>query len=85
MTFSLPAVVTQETATQLEKEGLRNLNSLATVDCARLKDFDSTVLAVLLAWRKQLQENRQSLFVEHAPEKLKVLAKVYGISVLLGI
>ena len=85
MTFSLPAVVTQETATQLEQEGLRNLNSLATVDCSQLKDFDSTVLAVLLAWRKKLQENRQSLFVEHAPEKLKVLAKVYGVSALLGL
>ena len=85
MTFSLPAVVTQENASQLEAEGLINLSSLATVDCARLKDFDSTVLAVILAWRKQLQENRQSLFVEHAPEKLKVFAKVYGVSALLGI
>ena len=85
MSFLLPATVTQNTATQLEAEGLRDRKNLATVDCSRLSDFDSTVLAVLIAWRKQLQENKESLFVEHAPEKLKVLAKVYGVSALLGI
>jgi phospholipid transport system transporter-binding protein len=85
MSFLLPATVTQQTATQLELEGLHNLSVLANVDCSQLKDFDSTVLAVLLAWRKKLQENKQSLFIEHAPEKLKVLAKVYGVSALLGI
>jgi phospholipid transport system transporter-binding protein len=83
--FSLPATVTQETATQLEGEGLRNLASLITVDCSKLKDFDSTILAVLLAWRKSLQKEKQSLFLECAPEKLKVLAKVYGVSTLLGL
>ena len=85
MSFLLPATVTQETATHLEIEGLRHLKSLTTVDCSRLKDFDSTVLAVLLAWRNKLKEDKQSLFVERAPEKLKVLAKVYGVSALLGI
>jgi len=43
------------------------------------------VLTVLLAWQKTLQVNGQSLVVEHAPEKLKVLAGVYGISALLGL
>ena len=85
MPFLLPATVTQQTATQLEVEGLRNLTSLANIDCSQLKDFDSTVLAVLLAWRKRLLENRQSLFIERAPEKLKVLAKLYGVSALLGL
>ena len=85
MSFLLPATVTQQTATQLQTEGLRNLQSLANIDCSQLKDFDSTVLAVLLAWRKKMQENKQSLFIEYAPEKLKVLAKVYGVSALLGL
>jgi phospholipid transport system transporter-binding protein len=85
MSFLLPATVTQQTASQLELEGLHNLSDLANIDCSQLKDFDSAVLAVLLAWRKKLQENRQSLFIEHAPEKLKVLAKVYGVSALLGL
>jgi phospholipid transport system transporter-binding protein len=85
MPFSLPASITQETATQLETEGLRNLANLSSIDCSQLKDFDSTVLAVLLAWRKKLQENKQFSFIEHPPEKLKVLAKVYGVSTLLGL
>ena len=85
MSFLLPATVTQQTATQLELERLHNLSDLANIDCSQLKDFDSTVLAVLLAWRKKLQENKQSLFIERAPEKLKVLAKLYGVSALLGL
>jgi phospholipid transport system transporter-binding protein len=85
MTFSLPQKVTQENALLLEKEGLLNLANLRVIDCSSLKDFDSTVLTVLLAWQKKLQVDGHSLSVEHAPEKLKVLASVYGVSALLGL
>ncbi len=85
MPFCLPQVVTQENVLQLQQEGLSNLSELSRVDCSVLKDFDSTVLTVLLAWQKTLQANSQSLVVEHAPEKLKVLAGVYGVSALLGL
>jgi phospholipid transport system transporter-binding protein len=77
--------VTQKNVLQLQQKGLSNLSELRRVDCSALKDFDSTVLTVLLAWQKTLQLNGQSLVVEHAPEKLKVLAGVYGISALLGL
>lgn len=85
MPFCLPQVVTQENVLQLQQEGLANLSELRKVDCSALKDFDSTVLTVLLAWQKSLQADGQSLVVEHAPEKLKVLAGVYGVSALLGL
>ena len=85
MPFSLPKTVTQENALQLEKEGLSNLLNLRAIDCSYLKDFDSTVLTVLLAWQKRLQVDGHSLSVEHATEKLKVLASVYGVSALLGL
>ena len=85
MTFSLPKIVTQENALQLEKEGLLNLANLRTIDCSSLADFDSTVLTVLLAWQKKLQAEGHSLSLENAPEKLKVLASVYGVSALLGL
>lgn len=62
-----------------------NVATLRTVDCSSLKDFDSTVLTVLLAWQKTLQADGHSIVVEHAPEKLKVLAGVYGVSALLGL
>ena len=84
MPFFLPSIVTQENALQLQQEGLLNRATLRTVDCSSLKDFDSTVLTVLLAWQKTLQAQGESILVEHAPEKLKVLAGVYGVSALLG-
>jgi len=85
MTFSLPQKVTQENALLLEKEGSLNLANLRVIDCSSLKDFDSSVLTILLAWQKRLQADGHSFAVEHAPEKLKVLASVYGISALLGL
>ena len=84
MLFLLPKKVTQKNALQLQKEGLLNVPSLRTIDCSELKDFDSTVLAVLLAWQKKLVAEGHSIVIEHAPEKLKVLASVYGVAALLG-
>jgi phospholipid transport system transporter-binding protein len=85
MPFLLPKTVTQENAQQLEKEGLINLANLRMVDCSGLKDFDSTVLTVLLAWQKKLQAEGSSISIEHPPEKLRVLAGLYGVSALLGL
>ena len=85
MPFLLPASVTQDTVLQLEKDGLLNLAALRTVDCVNLKDFDSTVLTVLLAWQKKLQADGQQISVQNAPEKLTVLAGVYGVAELLGL
>lgn len=84
MPFHLPATVTQVNALQLQKEGLLNSTALRLIDCSALQDFDSSVLAVLLAWQKRLQAEGQLLKVEHAPATLKVLANVYGVSALLG-
>ncbi len=85
MPFFLPQVVTQENALQIQQEGLSNLATLTIIDCSSLKDFDSTVLTVLLSWQKTLQAQGQSISVVHAPEKLKVLSGVYGVSALLGL
>lgn len=85
MPFLLPSSVTQDNVLQLEKDGLLNLATLRVVDCCNLKDFDSTVLTVLLAWQKKLQADGQQLAVQNAPEKLIVLAGVYGVAQLLGL
>jgi phospholipid transport system transporter-binding protein len=85
MPFLLPSKVTQENVVQLEKDGLLNEFALQTVDCSALTDFDSTVLTVLIAWQKKLLTQDQQISVIHAPEKLKVLAGVYGVSELLGL
>jgi phospholipid transport system transporter-binding protein len=85
MPFLLPASVTQKNVLQLEKDGLLNLAVLRTVDCLSLKDFDSTVLTVLLAWQKRLQADGHRVAIQNAPEKLKVLAGLYGVTELLGL
>ena len=85
MPFLLPSKVTQENAVQLEKDGLLNEAILQTVDCSALADFDSAVLTVLIAWQKKLLAQDQKIFFMNAPEKLKVLAGVYGVSELLGL
>ena len=85
MPFLLPKIVTEENALQLQKEGLLNSPSLQLIDCSALKDFDSTVLTVLLAWQKKLLSKGKPIAIEHAPEKLKVLAGVYGVAALLGL
>ena len=84
MPFLLPKKVTQENALQVQKDGLLNGSSLRSIDCSDLNDFDSTVLTVLLAWQKKLVAEGQAISIERAPEKLKVLAGVYGVAALLG-
>jgi phospholipid transport system transporter-binding protein len=85
MPFLLPVSVTQDNVMQLEKDGLLNLPALRTVDCINLKDFDSSVLTVLLAWQKTLQAEGQQISVQNVPKKLTVLAGVYGVAELLGL
>ena len=85
MSFALPQQVTQANAGEITKQGSFALAQTGRVDCSALADFDSSVLAVLLAWRRQLQERNQSLVVLNSPEKLRVLASVYGVTDLLGL
>ena len=85
MSFALPQQVTQANAGEITKQGGLALAQTGRVDCSALADFDSSVLAVLLAWRRQLQERNQSLIVLNPPAKLKVLAGVYGLTDLLGL
>jgi phospholipid transport system transporter-binding protein len=85
MSFALPQQVTQANAGEITKQGSLTLAQTGRVDCSALSDFDSSVLAVLLAWRRQLQECNQSLVVLNPPAKLKVLAGVYGVTDLLGL
>ena len=85
MIFSLPVSVTQKNAVQLERDPAINFSLLKKVDCADLTDFDSTVLTVLLAWQKKLHADGRVIAIDNAPEKLKVLAGVYGVAELLGL
>ncbi len=85
MTFALPACINQGNALSLQQQGLSGIRQSQTIDCTALVDFDSSVLAVLMAWQRELSPLQQTLCLIHPPEKLKVLARVYGIADLLGL
>ena len=85
MTFALPACVNQDNALSLQQQGLSDIKQSQTIDGTALVDFDSSVLAVLMAWQRELSPLQKTLRLLHPPEKLKVLARVYGIADLLGL
>lgn len=70
---------------QVQDEGLAIVRQSQRVDCSALVDFDSSALAVLMAWQRELSSLQKNLHLINPPEKLKVLARVYGIANLLGL
>ena len=54
------------------------------LDAQSLDTFDSSVLAVLLACRRQALAAGRTFEVHHMPERLQSLAHVYGVNGLLG-
>jgi len=83
MSIVLPICVNHTNAMALQNQGFDQLQQSQMVDCGSLKDFDSSILAVLMAWQRQLAINNQRIMVLNPPNKLKVLASVYGVSDLL--
>ena len=80
----LPNKVNHTNATQLRDEGVqllrqKNIDQSIFVDAQALVDFDSSILAILLAWERV----DPALFIKGAPQKLQKLAGVYGIADLL--
>ena len=76
----LPKVTNLANATQVRLAGLEfiqcnNLSQEVIVNAGALKEFDSSVFAILLAWKRVVP----GLVVTCAPEKVKVLARVYGV------
>lgn len=75
--------ITHDTAKAVLRSGLEKIGSGATqVDCGALTRFDSSALAVLLAWRRAAAERGQPLDVLRVPEALASLARAYGIDTL---
>jgi len=95
--YVLPKVVNLQNATMVEKQGSEMLTQTSKiqtleVDCQALTDFDSSLIAICIAWQKQISMQSQntrdaqnSLQLIHAPEKLRILARVYGVDDILSI
>ncbi len=95
-TFSLPPQVTHdETPLVLEsfKKALPTLSvsgaardggsKAMQVDARELKIFNSSALALLLAFKRELQGLGLEMQVLNLPEQLQNLAKVYGVEQFL--
>ena len=81
--FATGATLTHASATDALAAGLARIEAGATaVDCAQLTQFDSSALAVLLAWRRAAQARGTVFGILNVPAGLASLAQVYGIDAL---
>jgi len=53
------------------------------LSAAALSDFDSSALSLLLSAARQCSEQGVTLILNDAPDKLRELARVYGVAELL--
>jgi phospholipid transport system transporter-binding protein len=82
--FEMAATLTHDSATRTLEAGLSRIASGATqVDCAALKQFDSSALAVLLAWQRAASARGTALDIVNLPSGLASLAQAYGVDTLL--
>lgn len=56
----------------------------AMVDLAAVTEVDSSALSLLLEWRREADRNGRSIRYLNLPANLKSLAKLYGVTELLG-
>lgn len=84
--FATAATLTHDSARDALGAGISRIDAGADeVDCAALKQFDSSALAVLLAWTRAARARGVALGVLNMPGGLASLAKVYGVDGLLSI
>lgn len=55
-----------------------------TIDLGEVTELDSSLLAVLLAWRRESQAARVELAVERLPEGLATIARLYGVEAFVS-
>ena len=86
--LSLPATLTQSQASdclaQLTLGVGQESESQVVFDAAKLSQFDSSALAVLLALRRECAKAGKRFAVSGVPQRLRELAALYGIEGLLN-
>jgi phospholipid transport system transporter-binding protein len=82
--FECGATLTHASAKAALAAGLQRIAAGANgVDCASLAQFDSSALAVLLAWERAAQARGVKFEIVHLPAGLASLAQAYGVDTLL--
>jgi phospholipid transport system transporter-binding protein len=84
--FETGSTLTHASANAALAAGLARIGSGATaVDCAALTQFDSSALAVLLAWQRAASARGTPLVVVNLPAGLSSLAQAYGVDTLITV
>jgi len=82
--FATGTTLTHASAKVALEAGLQRIAAGATgVDCAPLAQFDSSALAVLLAWQRAAHARGAALEIVNLPAGLASLAQAYGVDSLL--
>lgn len=83
--FETGTTLTHASAKAALVAGLARIAGGATgVDCAPLAQFDSSALAVLLAWQRAASGRGAPLHIINLPAGLASLAQAYGVDTLLS-
>lgn len=83
--FESAATLTHESAKGALSAGLQRIAAGATgVDCAPLAQFDSSALAVLLAWQRAAQARGATFEIVNLPAGLASLAQAYGVDIVIS-
>jgi phospholipid transport system transporter-binding protein len=83
--FESGATLTHESAKAALAAGLQRIAAGASgVDCTPLAQFDSSALAVLLAWERAAQARGVEFEIINLPAGLASLAQAYGVDTLLS-
>jgi phospholipid transport system transporter-binding protein len=68
----------------LLEEGRAQLDAgVRTIDLGGVTELDSSLLAVLLAWRREARAANVELAIEGLPQGLATIARLYGVEELL--
>ncbi|CAH2792974.1 MAG: Phospholipid ABC transporter-binding protein MlaB [uncultured Paraburkholderia sp.] len=82
--FASGATLTHASAKAALAAGLERIAAGARgVDCTPLTQFDSSALAVLLAWQRAAQARGGAFQVVNLPAGLASLAQAYGVDTLI--
>lgn len=83
--FDAGTALTHASAKAALAAGAAQIAAGATyVDCASLMQFDSSALAVLIAWQRAAREHGRALAILNLPPALASLARAYGVDELMA-
>ncbi|MCW5576642.1 MAG: STAS domain-containing protein [Burkholderiales bacterium] len=82
---TLKGAVNLETALALREDGLRLFTAQeVTLDLSGVTEVDSAAVSLLFEWRRAALAGGRSIHYVNLPGNLKSLARLYGVTELVG-